>query len=105
MRLELYSNNVITEDQQKIIDVQIGRQKMEYLLIQIIIPSLKAQCSEKYKLLLKAMGESEDIVLRRTAKTLVSCLLYRTVITYIYSYYIMFILYLIVNGIICHHKM
>ena len=75
MELQLYSKKVITWDQKNIIHIQIGRKKMEYLLIQIIIPSLEAQCSEKYKLLLKAMEESEDIDLQRTAKILVSCLL------------------------------
>ena len=88
MRIQLFSKGVITSDQKNIIDKQIGREKMEYLLIEIIMCSLNANCSEKYKLFLKVMEENEDIDLQRTAKMLVGCLLYRTVIIYIYSYYI-----------------
>ena len=88
----LYSKEVITTDEKNIIFLQIGCKKMDYLLARIIIPSLKGKYSEKYKLFLEAMKESEDIDLNNTAKMLAGCLLYRTVIAYIYSYNIMYIL-------------
>ena len=80
----LYSKDVITLDEKNIIRLQNGyTEKMDYLLTQIIIPSLKGNHSKKYKLFLEAMKESEDIDLQNTAKMLAGCLLYRTVIGYI----------------------
>ena len=52
----------------------LERDKMQYLLDRIIIPSLQAGVSEKYRLLLEVMKESEDIVTRKVAQELGTCM-------------------------------
>ena len=70
MKKLLYANSVITTKDREIIDSKTGSERMEYLIVEIIIPSLKVESSKKYKFFLKAMEDSEDTVLRDTAKML-----------------------------------
>ena len=70
MKTSLYANEVITTEEKRIIDSKIGREKMVYLIVEIIIPSLEQGFGKKYKSFLKAMEDSEDTDLRSTAKTL-----------------------------------
>ena len=64
----LYAEDVITDNEIKIIDDKIGQQKMMYLIVDIIIPSLRLKHCKKYKGFLKAMEESDDSDLRSTAE-------------------------------------
>ena len=66
----LYAKDVITDSERKIIDAKVGEEKMMYLLVDIIIPSLKQNFCKKYKGFLEAMEESADIDLNSTAKSL-----------------------------------
>ena len=66
----LYAKDVITNEQRKLIAAEIGEEKMMYLIVDIIIPSLKVNNHKKYKGFLEAMEESEDSDLKSTAKTL-----------------------------------
>lgn len=66
----LYQKGVITDDDSKKIDNKIGKEKMRYLIAEIIIRSLKSKHSEKYKYFLQSMEESEDIDLKNTAEEL-----------------------------------
>ena len=66
----LYSKEVITDDNRKIIDAKVGQEKMMYLLVDIIIPSLNLNFCEKYKGFLEALEESEDSDLMNMAKRL-----------------------------------
>ena len=70
MKTQLYSKKVITRDQRILIDTQIGRDKMDYLIVDIIIPSLEVQFSKKYKSLLQVMEDNDDIDLKNAAKML-----------------------------------
>ena len=70
MKSQLYAKEVITSDQRKHIDIQVGRNKMDYLIVDIIIPSLKAKFCKKYKLFLKVMEDNDDIVLKSAAEML-----------------------------------
>ena len=66
----LYAKDVITSEQRKLIDAKTGQEKMMYLIVDIIIPSLQLNNCKKYKGFLEAMEESEDSDLKSTAKTL-----------------------------------
>ena len=66
----LYSNNVITDGQRQIIDAKIGEGKMMYLIVDILIPSLKLDHCKKYRGFLEAMEESDDSDLKNMAKKL-----------------------------------
>ena len=70
MKTSLYAYEVITTKEQNIIDNKIGCEKMEYLIVKIIIPSLEQRHGKKYKSFLKAMEDSEDTDLQDTAKML-----------------------------------
>ena len=70
MKTLLIIKNVITDQKMKIIDSKIVQEKMMYLLVDIIIPSLKVNNSEKYKGFLKAMEGSDDSDLKSIAKNL-----------------------------------
>ena len=70
MKTSLYANEVITIEEKRLIDSKIGHEKMDYLIAEIIIPSLKQGFDQKYKSFLKAMEDSEDTDLRSTAKML-----------------------------------
>ena len=70
MRTQLFAKDVITFDDRKTIDLQVGRNKMDYLIVDIIIPSLMAKFSKKYKSFLKVMEDNDDIVLKSAAELL-----------------------------------
>ena len=63
----LIAEDVITDKDRKIIDDKVGQEKMIYLVLDIIIPSLKLGYRKKYKGFLKAMEESDDSDLNDTA--------------------------------------
>ena len=83
----LIAEDVITGKDRKIIDDKVGQEKMIYLVLDIIIPSLKVGYCRKYKGFLKAMEQSDDIVLKYTAdefgEVTVICTLY--IHTYIHT--------------------
>ena len=66
----LFSKDVITNEQRLIIDAKIGGEKMMYLILDILIPSLKLDHCKKYRGFLEAMEESEDGLLKSMAKKL-----------------------------------
>ena len=66
----LYSKDVITDEQRQIIDAKIGGEKMMYLIVDILIPSLKLDHCKKYRGFLEAMEESDDGDLKSMAKKL-----------------------------------
>ena len=70
MERSLFAKEVITTQQKKIIANKIGHDKMEYLIVEVIIPSLEQGFGKKYKYFLKAMEDSEDTDLQGTAKML-----------------------------------
>ena len=70
MKTSLFANEVITTKEKKVIGSKIGHEKMEYLIEEIIIPSLEQGFGKKYKSLLKAMEDNEDTNLQYTAKML-----------------------------------
>ena len=70
MKTLLIVKNVITDQEMKIIDGKIGEEQMIYLLVEIIIPSLKVNNSEKYMGFLEAMEGSDDSDLKSIAKKL-----------------------------------
>ena len=45
----LYSKDVITNKERKIIDDKVGEKKMMYLVVDIIMPSLRQNNYKKYK--------------------------------------------------------
>ena len=69
MYKQLYAKNVITQNEKVQIQAELDPEKMVKLL-DIIITSLKLNQPEKYLGFLKAMEESEDLVLQKTAKGL-----------------------------------
>ena len=64
----LIAEDVVTDEQRKIIDGKVGQEKMIYLIMDIIIPSLRLNNCKKYKGFLIAMEESDDTDLNSTAK-------------------------------------
>ena len=70
MKSQLFSKDVITYDERILIGIQVGRNKMDYLIVCIIIPSLKAKFCKKYKSFLKVMEDNDDIVLKSAAEML-----------------------------------
>ena len=67
MRISLFSSSVITSEEREIINSKIGREKMEHLIVKIIIPSLEQRFGKKYKSFLKVMEDNEDPNLQMTA--------------------------------------
>ena len=65
----LFANEVITSQEKKEIEQKIGNQQIQAVL-GIVIDSLGAGKTAKYKGLLLAMEKSEDILLRQTAADL-----------------------------------
>ena len=76
MNSQLLAKQVITLDQKTSIDIQVGRKKMDYLILRIIMPSLKANCSTIYKLFLRVMEDNDDIDLQSAAKMLGELIMY-----------------------------
>ena len=70
MERSLYAYEVITADERKEIKSKVGDEKMEYLIVDIIIPSLKKEFNKKYKAILEVMEENEDTDLQDMAKML-----------------------------------
>lgn len=70
MKTELYSNKVITRSERTTIQNKIGDERMEHLIVEILIPSLEAKFSKKYKQFLKVMETNEDVDLQSAAKIL-----------------------------------
>ena len=68
----LYAKGVITLEDKDIISLTkpLQRDKMQYVLDQIIMPSLQAGVIQKFKLLVKVMKGSEDVVTRKVAQQL-----------------------------------
>ena len=64
----LIAEDVVIDEQRKIIDGKVGQEKMIYLIMDIIIPSLRLNNCKKYKGFLIAMEESDDTDLNSTAK-------------------------------------
>ena len=70
MKTSLFANEVITTKEKEVIDSKIGCEKMEYLIEEIIIPSLEQGFGKKYKSFLKVMEDNQDTTLQYTAKML-----------------------------------
>ena len=70
MERSLYANEVITAGERQEIKHKVGGDKMEYLIVDVIIPSLKQEFGKKYKAFLKVMEGNEDIALQNAAKDL-----------------------------------
>ena len=66
----LYAKDVITDKEREIIDNKIGEEKMMYLIVDIIIRSLRLDNCKKYKRFLEAMEQSDDTDLRSMAEKL-----------------------------------
>ena len=69
MYKQLYAKNVITQNDKVQIQAELDTEKMAKLL-DIIITSLNLDQPKKYLDFLKAMEESEDLILQQTAKRL-----------------------------------
>ena len=70
MMASLYSKNVITNGQRQKIDAKIGEEKLMYLIVDILIPSLKLDHCKKCRGFLEAMEGSDDSDLKSMAKKL-----------------------------------
>ena len=67
----LYAKEVITlKQKQQINSIPIESDKMEYLLDEIIIPSLLAGKIEKFRLFLEVMEQSDDPLIKTVARDL-----------------------------------
>ena len=80
MSRSLFGNDVITTEERQEIERtdKANHKKMEYLIVDVIINSLKLGHGKKYKSFLKVMEESEDSDLRSVAKSLGMLMLYCT---------------------------
>ena len=68
---DLFAKEVITLQEKGIIQsLTLNRQKMEYLLDNIIIPSLNNSIVEKFKGFLEVMEKSNDLILTEMSKKL-----------------------------------
>ena len=84
IRRDLFAREVITFRQKEMIEViPLQSQRMEYLIDNIIIPTLTFNISIKFKSLLEVMEESGDEKLTSMAEKLG---MYRYVVTYISNY-------------------
>ena len=71
IKAALYSKNVITEQDRDIIDAKnTNADKMEFLIIDILIRSLKYSFPDKYRGFLVALETNEDTLLQQKAKEL-----------------------------------
>ena len=67
----LYSKEVITlREKQQINSIPIDSDKMEYLLDEVIIPSLQAGRIEKFRLLLETMEQSDNQMVKSVGRRL-----------------------------------
>ena len=70
----LYQNKVITLNEKKEIQRKDKEKRMEYLLDEVIIPSLEAKTGQKYINLMKVMKSSDDTSLNAVASELMRSL-------------------------------
>ena len=70
MELLLSAKDVIIHNERAVIKSKVGQKKMEYLIMDIIIPSLMGKFNKKYKSFLESMEESKDKDLQDMAKRL-----------------------------------
>lgn len=70
MEASLFANDVITRGEKVKIANKVGSKKMEYLIMEIIIPSLNKKFSKKYKSFLETMKTNEDVDLQTMAENL-----------------------------------
>lgn len=72
MMPNLYAKRVITLEEKDTMSLTkpLERDKMQYLLDKIIVPSLQAGVIQKFELLLEVMEGSEYVVTRSVAKQL-----------------------------------
>ena len=68
---DLYKEQVITLNEKKEIQRREMESRMEYLLDDIIIPSLEAKSGQKYIGLVRVMKRSDDSLLKDVASKLV----------------------------------
>ena len=67
----LYSKMVVTTYDRETIEAKTtNKDKMEYLIVDILIVSLNHSCPDKYKGFLIAMESNEDILLQQKAREL-----------------------------------
>ena len=66
----LFSKDVITNKERKIIDDKVGEEKIMYLVVDIVMPSLRQNNYKNYKGFLEAMEESDDSDLKSMAEKL-----------------------------------
>ena len=67
---DLYKEQVITLNKKKEIQRREMEKRMEYLLDNIIIPSLEAKSGQKYIGLVRVMNRSDDSLLKEVASKL-----------------------------------
>ena len=67
---DLYTEKVITLNEKKEIQRKEMENRMEYLLDDIIIPSLEAKSDQKYIGLVRVMNRSDDSSLKNVASKL-----------------------------------
>ena len=67
---DLYTEKVITLNEKKEIQRKEMENRMEYLLDDIIIPSLEAKSDQKYIGLVRVMNRSDDSLLKNVASEL-----------------------------------
>ena len=70
MERSLFAKEVITDNEKMLIKSKSGGDKMEYLIVQIIIPSLRQKFCKKYKAFLEVMEKNQDTALQNAAKNL-----------------------------------
>ena len=66
----LFSKDVITNEERKLIGDKVGEEKMMYLVVDVVMPSLRQNNYKKYKGFLEAMEESDDSDLKSMAEKL-----------------------------------
>ena len=70
MLVELISERVISAAQKQRINLLDDRDKIEYILDEVIIPELRIGIAKSFKGFIEVMEDSEDIDTRATAKML-----------------------------------
>ena len=84
----LYAKRVISLEEKDTISLTkpLERDKMQYLLDKIIVPSLQAGVIQKFELLLEVMEGSEDVVTRNVAQQLGIYIASYNQLSLVYSY-------------------
>ena len=85
MEARLYAKTVITDAEKTYIKTLVGNEKMEHLL-DVVIRSLKHDHCHKFRGFLEAMEESDDVLLRKTAKDLGEYLQWLSIFTTSYAF-------------------